>query len=200
MKKFILIAILALIFNACSIPTSTLDKTQSFILKNDRIPLQANFIKSDKILKIQNASLPLYLHSRSIIYIQKGVSGAYAYHYWADLPNNLYQSLLLSKFEQSQIFKTLLSQGSSIGSDYILESRIDSFEQVINENENYISISISVNFIDAKESKIIAHRLFSVKEELDKIDIFNVYQSFEKALNFIGNEIVLWINTTLDEK
>ncbi|HEB7538989.1 TPA: hypothetical protein RZH60_001775, partial [Campylobacter coli] len=64
----------------------------------------------------------------------------------------------------------------------------------------YISISISVNFIDAKESKIIAHRLFSVKEELDKIDIFNVYQSFEKALNFIGNEIVLWINTTLDEK
>lgn len=200
MKKFILIAILALIFNACSIPTSTLDKTQSFILKNDEIPLQANFIKSDKILKIQNASLPLYLHSRSIIYIQKGVSGAYAYHYWADLPNNLYQSLLLSKFEQSQIFKTLLSQGSSIGSDYILESRIDSFEQVINENENYISISISVNFIDAKESKIIAHRLFSVKEKLDKIDIFNVYQSFEKALNFIGNEIVLWINTTLDEK
>ncbi|HEB9311306.1 TPA: membrane integrity-associated transporter subunit PqiC [Campylobacter coli] len=200
MKKFILVAILALIFNACSIPTSTLDKTQSFILKNDGIPLQANFIKSDKILKIQNASLPLYLHSRSIIYIQKGVSGAYAYHYWADLPNNLYQSLLLSKFEQSQIFKTLLSQGSSIGSDYILESRIDSFEQVINENENYISISISVNFIDAKESKIIAHRLFSVKEELDKIDIFNVYQSFEKALNFIGNEIVLWINTILDEK
>lgn len=200
MKKFILVAILALIFNACSIPTSTLDKTQSFILKNDGIPLQANFIKSDKILKIQNASLPLYLHSRSIIYIQKGVSGAYAYHYWADLPNNLYQSLLLSKFEQSQIFKTLLSQGSSIGSDYILESRIDSFEQVINENENYISISISVNFIDAKESKIIAHRLFSVKEELDKIDIFNVYQSFEKALNFIGNEIVLWINTALDEK
>lgn len=200
MKKFILIAILALIFNACSIPTSTLDKTQSFILKNDGIPLQANFIKSDKILKIQNASLPLYLHSRSIIYIQKGVSGAYAYHYWADLPNNLYQSLLLSKFEQSQIFKTLLSQGSSIGSDYILESRIDSFEQVIDKNENYISISISVNFIDAKESKIIAHRLFSVKEELDKIDIFNVYQSFEKALNFIGNEIVLWINTTLDEK
>lgn len=200
MKKFILIAILALIFNACSIPTSTLDKTQSFILKNDGIPLQANFIKSDKILKIQNTSLPLYLHSRSIIYIQKGVSGAYAYHYWADLPNNLYQSLLLSKFEQSQIFKTLLSQGSSIGSDYILESRIDSFEQVINENENYISISISVNFIDAKESKIIAHRLFSAKEELDKIDIFNVYQSFEKALNFIGNEIVLWINTTLDEK
>ncbi len=200
MKKFILIAILALIFNACSIPTSTLDKTQSFILKNDGIPFQTNFIKSDKILKIQNASLPLYLHSRSIIYIQKGVSGAYAYHYWADLPNNLYQSLLLSKFEQSQIFKTLLSQGSSIGSDYILESRIDSFEQVINENENYISISISVNFIDAKESKIIAHRLFSVKEELDKIDIFNVYQSFEKALNFIGNEIVLWINTTLDEK
>lgn len=72
MKKFIPIAILVFIFNACSVPTSTLDKTQSFILKNDEIPLQADFIKSDKILKIQNASLPLYLHSRSIVYIQKG--------------------------------------------------------------------------------------------------------------------------------
>ncbi len=200
MKKFIPIAILVFIFNACSISTSTLDKTQSFILKNDKIPLQADFIKSDKILKIQNASLPLYLHSRSIIYIQKGVSGTYAHHFWADLPNNLYQSLLLSKFEQSQIFKTLLSQGSSIGSDYTLESRIDSFEQVIDKNENYISISISVNFIDAKENQIIAHRLFSIKEKVDKMDIFNVYQSFEKALNSIGNEIVLWINTTLYKK
>lgn len=200
MKKFIPIAILAFIFNACSVPTSTLDKTQSFILKNDEIPLQADFIKSDKILKIQNASLPLYLHSRSIVYIQKGVSGTYAHHFWADLPNNLYQSLLLSKFEQSQIFKALLSQGSSVRSDYILESRIDSFEQVVDENENYVSISISINFIDAKESKIIAHRLFSIKERVKKIDIFDVYQSFEKALNSLGNEIVLWINATLDEK
>ncbi|EKO4557770.1 membrane integrity-associated transporter subunit PqiC [Campylobacter coli] len=200
MKKFIYITILALIFNGCSIPTSTLDKTQSFILKNDELPLQANFIKSDKILKIQNASLPLYLHSRSIVYIQKGVSGTYAHHFWADLPNNLYQSLLLSKFEQSQIFKALLSQGSSVRSDYILESRIDSFEQVVDENENYVSISISINFIDAKESKIIAHRLFSIKERVKKIDIFDVYQSFEKALNSLGNEIVLWINATLDEK
>ncbi|EEL3537051.1 hypothetical protein HAR94_000950 [Campylobacter coli] len=200
MKKFIYITILAFIFNGCSIPTSTLDKTQSFILKNDELPLQANFIKSDKILKIQNASLPLYLHSRSIIYVQKGISKAYAYHFWAYLPNNLYQSLLLSKFEQSQIFKALLSQGSSVGSDYILESRIDSFEQVVDENENYVSISISINFIDAKESKIIAHRLFSIKERVKKIDIFDVYQSFEKALNSLGNEIVLWINATLDEK
>ncbi|EAC1767348.1 membrane integrity-associated transporter subunit PqiC [Campylobacter coli] len=200
MKKFIPIAILVFIFNACSVPTSTLDKTQSFILKNDEIPLQADFIKSDKILKIQNASLPLYLHSRSIVYIQKGVSGTYAHHFWADLPNNLYQSLLLSKFEQSQIFKALLSQGSSVRSDYILESRIDSFEQVVDENENYVSISISINFIDAKESKIIAHRLFSIKERVKKIDIFDVYQSFEKALNSLGNEIVLWINATLDEK
>ncbi|WP_042963066.1 ABC-type transport auxiliary lipoprotein family protein [Campylobacter coli] len=200
MKKFIPIAILVFIFNACSVPTSTLDKTQSFILKNDEIPLQADFIKSDKILKIQNASLPLYLHSRSIVYIQKGVSGTYAHHFWADLPNNLYQSLLLSKFEQSQIFKALLSQGSSVRSDYILESRIDSFEQVVDENENYVSISISINFIDAKESKIIVHRLFSIKERVKKIDIFDVYQSFEKALNSLGNEIVLWINATLDEK
>lgn len=53
MKKFIYITILAFIFNGCSIPTSTLDKTQSFILKNDELPLQANFIKSDKILKFK---------------------------------------------------------------------------------------------------------------------------------------------------
>lgn len=168
MKKFIPIAILVFIFNACSVPTSTLDKTQSFILKNDEIPLQADFIKSDKILKIQNASLPLYLHSRSIVYIQKGVSGTYAHHFWADLPSNLYSFLILSKFEQSQIFKALISQGSSVRSDYILESRIDSFEQVVDENENYVSISISINFIDAKESKIIAHRLFSIKERVKK--------------------------------
>ncbi len=92
MKKFIPRSILVFIINACSIPTRTLDKTQSFIHKNDKIPLQDDFIKSDKSLKIQNASLPLSLHSRSIVYIQKGVSGTYADHFCEDLPNNLYQS------------------------------------------------------------------------------------------------------------
>lgn len=171
-------------------------KRKALYLKMMNFLFKPILLKAIKFL----TSLPLYLHSRSIIYVQKGISKAYAYHFWADLPNNLYQSLLLSKFEQSQIFKALLSQGSSVGSDYILESRIDSFEQVVDENENYVSISISINFIDAKESKIIAHRLFSIKERVKKIDIFDVYQSFEKALNSLGNEIVLWINATLDEK
>lgn len=175
-------------------------KRKALYLKMMNFLFKPILLKAIKFLKFKMRPC-LYIFIQDQLFMcKKGISKAYAYHFWADLPNNLYQSLLLSKFEQSQIFKALLSQGSSVGSDYILESRIDSFEQVVDENENYVSISISINFIDAKESKIIAHRLFSIKERVKKIDIFDVYQSFEKALNSLGNEIVLWINATLDEK
>lgn len=76
--------------------------------------------------------------------------------------------LILSKFEQSNIFTTLLSSTSSLSADYALESRINSFEQILNNNENYAQISISVNFINLENNQIIAHKIFNTKEKIEK--------------------------------
>lgn len=201
MKNSICVFTLLILFSGCSISNNTIDKTQNFILKNnENISIHQNFKPTNKILKIRNASLPLYLNSQSIIYIKDGISNSYAYHFWADTPSDFYRSLLLSKFEKSKIFKALILQGNSLEADYILDSRMDSFEQIINKNENYVKISVSVNLISAKENTIVSHHFFEIKENIETIDIFSTAKTFEKALNLLGNEIILWTNSTLNQK
>ncbi|TKX32987.1 ABC-type transport auxiliary lipoprotein family protein [Campylobacter aviculae] len=197
MKKYLFIFVLSFIFYGCSI-NHQIDQTQMFILKNDEISSSTLFKKTTKILKIKNASLPLYLNSKSIVYIENNMGNSYAYHFWADLPSSFYRSLLLSKLEQVKIFKTVIFQGSSLKPDYILESRIDSFEQIINSKQNYTQIIASVNLINAKENKIISHRLFDSRENINQNDIQNIYQSFEKNLNSLTKDIVIWINSNVN--
>ncbi|MBZ7954069.1 membrane integrity-associated transporter subunit PqiC [Campylobacter sp. W0018] len=199
MKKYLYIFILTFIFYGCSI-NNQVDKTQMFILKNDEISSNISLKKTTKILKIKSATLPLYLNSKSIIYTQNNISNTYAYHFWADLPSNFYRSFLLSKLEKTKIFKAVISSKSLLNADYILESRIDSFEQIINSKQNYTQIAVSVNLIDIKENKIIAHQFFNHRENIRQNNIPNIYQSFEKNLNSLTTDIILWINSNIDQK
>lgn len=196
MKTF-LIMILALFLGACSLKQSGVDLSQNFILKNNRKAFETSFKSRDKSLKILNPDVPLYLNSYQIIYIQNGISNAYAHHFWGDVPSNLYRFVLLSKFEQSGIFKSLVGQNSPVLADFILEGRLDSFEQIIDKKENYAKLALSLNLVDVKQNKIIAHKNFIVKENIAKIDINETFKAFEKALNELTNEIVVWVNLNL---
>ena len=187
-----LILILTLILSGCVLKQES--KIQNIVLKSDE-NLSLSYKKSDKILKIKKASLPLYLNSRFISYQKNGFYDKYAYYLWGDLPSNLYVNLLFSKLEKSEIFKAVISQESALQSDFVLESRIDCFEQILNEKENLVKISLSVNFINSYRNQIIAHKNFTIKENIkDKNDTF---RAFDRALNKIANEIILWLSLNL---
>ncbi|MCH5336217.1 MAG: membrane integrity-associated transporter subunit PqiC [Campylobacter sp.] len=196
MKTF-LTMILALFLGACSLKPIQVEQSQYFILKSDEKISSKDFKSRDKSLKILNPDVPLYLNSYQIIYIQNGISNAYAHHFWGDVPSNLYRFVLLSKFEQSGIFKSLVGQNSPVLADFILEGRFDSFEQIIDKKENYAKLALSLNLVDVKQNKIIAHKNFIVKENIAKIDINETLKAFEKALNKLTNEIVVWVDLNL---
>ncbi|MDX2323532.1 ABC-type transport auxiliary lipoprotein family protein [Campylobacter hepaticus] len=196
-KAFYCILIFIFILNGCSLKREFVNPNQSLLLKDDKSLVSINFKKTNKILKIRNIDTPLYLNSKHIIYLNRGFANKYAHYLWADLPSDLYSSLILSKFEQSQIFISAFSQVSSLKADYILESKINAFNQIINLHENYVQISISVNFIDLEKNQMIAHKNFSIKENIEKKDIYATHNAFEKALNTLTNEIVLWVNCNL---
>ncbi|MFK0507632.1 hypothetical protein ACISOF_05445 [Campylobacter jejuni] len=197
LKQLFYILTFIFILCGCSLRHETINKNENIILKDEGIDSNIFFKKTGKILKIRNANAPLYLNSRAIIYIDNGFSNKYAHYFCGDLPSNLYSFLILSKFEQSNIFTNLLSSTSSLSADYALESRINSFEQILNNNENYAQISVSVNFINLENNQIIAHKIFNTKEKIEKKDIRSTYNAFQKALNKIGNEIVFWVNSNL---
>lgn len=183
-----------IIFVGCSLkPKPVVDNTQAYILKDDNTQAYISNKQNDKILKITNPSLPMYLNNQNITYLQNFKTNTYALNFLEDTPSNFYVFMLLSKFEKSNIFKALINEDSDVFADYVLESRIDAFEQVINKDENYILIKISVNILDLNTNKLINHKYFQIKQDVKEQEIKDVVNSFNKALNNINNEIVAWV-------
>ena len=198
MKYFVFILIF---FSACSFkPEAIVDNTKTFILKDNNEDLKQNFIKNNKILKITNAYVPIYLNNQNLMYVDKLNSSFYALNFLEDTPSNFYVFMLLSKFERADFFKALVSENSNLLADYLLESRIDSFEQIMEQNENYVLIKISVNLIDLNTNKLINHNYFQIKEKIEKQEINLVINTLNKALNVIGNDIVVWTYENLNKK
>ncbi len=64
MKKILYIFIVIFIFSGCSLKHESVNETQNIILKNDEKKLDVFLKNTNKILKIRNPSLALYLNSR----------------------------------------------------------------------------------------------------------------------------------------
>lgn len=192
--------VLLFLLSGCFIQNNAVDATQIFLLKSNNENFQKHFTNTGKILKIMPANSPLYLNSKNIIYTDKNVTNAYALHFWADTPSNLYHLLLIQKFEQSGIFKAVLSQKSLLEPDFLLESRLNAFEQIIDEKQNYALISVSVNFIESKSNMIIAHKNFVLKEKISQLNPMSMFKAFDKALNSLAVEIILWVDSLLEQK
>lgn len=199
--RIILSIVLLLFLSACSIIRNVEeDNVKTVILKNDESEYKQNFTHTDKILRILNPDTPLYLNSRAILYITEDISGTYAYHFWGDLPSNFYRFILSSKLEKSGIFKNIIGANTKLNADYALESRLDDFEQILNRDENYVKIAISMNLVDLQKDKIIAHRYFTKRQDIPKKDVLVTFKAFEKALNSLNDDIVFWINSVLTQK
>lgn len=198
MKIFHILLLFFTIFilNACSFKSKTTDQT-ILLLYNDNSLKNMEFKHSPKNLKILNPNAPLYLNSRKIFYEKDGLSGTWGYHFWADLPSALVLNNLEQKFELSQIFKTLIGTAGALKSDFILESRLENFEQSITKNNSYARISLYVNLIDNNKQILIAQQRFEIKEKLENNSSKALLNAFNKALNSINNDIVIWVNSKI---
>lgn len=193
--KIILLLFIFIFLSACSIKST--DISQEFILKSNERDFNQSFKTTNQTLKILDFDVPLYLNSKNITYIKDDISGIYAYHFWADTPNNLLRFILLDKLEKSHLFKALIGKHSKISADIALEGRIDSFEQILNKNDNYVKINISLNLINIKNNTLISHKYFTIKEKVANNNPKEISKSFEEACNKLSNEIIIWINNSL---
>jgi len=197
MKNTIILLIFLIFLNACAIKE---DKTRNLSLRSDEKSFEFSTTPSNKSLKILNPYALNSLNSNQILYVQDGIVRAYAYHFWQDTPLNLCRFVFLNKLEQSKIFTALSTQNSTLKSDFVLESRLDNFEELIIKKQKFAFISLSFNLIDTKTNSLIAHKKISSKININKDDIDTILNAFDTAINSVGNELVLWLNLAVFAK
>lgn len=189
----ILYVLFAFLLSGCA--SVSVDKEQSLILKS--YGYEKNHQQSQKTLQIVKPKTPLYLNSKEILYVEDGLSRAYAYHFWADLPSNFYRFVLLDKLEKSTLFSAVVEKSTFTRVDLALQSRIESFEQVMTKEGSFAKLGFSVTLFDVKEQKILANRHFEKFIELENSQISTLVLGFEKGLNELCDDIILWLSEQL---
>lgn len=194
MQKFL--CFIVFFITACS--TVTTDKEQSLILKP--CCYETGYENTEKNIRIAKPTLPLYLNSKEIVYVQDGIAKSYAHTFWGDLPSNFYRLVLFNKLEHSGLFDAVVEQGDGVGVDLILQSRIEAFEQLFEKNNFYTHIQVSLSLIDAKSLKRLNYTQFSAKKRLENLEISTLRNAFEESLNHIGSWIVSWLDQSLNSE
>lgn len=189
----ILYVLFAFLLSGCA--GVSVDKEQSLILKS--YGYEKNHQQSQKTLQIVKPKTPLYLNSKEILYVEDGLSRAYAYHFWADLPSNFYRFVLLDKLEKSTLFSAVVEKSTFTRVDLALQSRIESFEQVMTKEGSFAKLGFSVTLFDVKEQKILANRHFEKFIKLENSQINTLVLGFEKGLNELCDDIILWLSEQL---
>ncbi|NDJ27209.1 hypothetical protein DMB95_03840 [Campylobacter sp. MIT 12-8780] len=195
-KSIFLLSISLLFISACSLSPKPQPALNVYLLQSDESMKKLSSVQN-KVLKINAVQALLYLKSNEIAYIQNGEFGIYAKHIFKSSPSSAFEALLAYKLEQSELFKAVLSYNTQANADLFLESRLHNFEQVFEKDKSFVNTALSVNLIDAKNNKILAHKHFKFQTNIKEQNINAVIEAFNTALNQLGNEVVFWLENEI---
>lgn len=196
----------AFAINGCSLAPSPTQNPTTYILQSDENIVLSKAKTSPKSVQIASTQSVFYLKTNEIIYIKDNELSSYAKHSWKSSPSNALQSILAAKFEKNKLFAVVLNSNSQIKADLLLETRFDRFEQVFtseNDGENgkdesVVVLELSANLIDNNSKKVLGNRHFSYKIKVEQLSPASAANTFNKALNTLCDDVVLWLDGVLD--
>ncbi|MGL4284700.1 MAG: ABC-type transport auxiliary lipoprotein family protein [Phreatobacter sp.] len=124
----------------------------------------------------------------------RGAGGAVSYlsdGAWADRLPKLLQARVIRAFENANHLRSVGRPGDRLASDFQLLSEIRSFEVVVGGGTEAV-VEISVKLVNDRSGRILAGQVFSGRAPIGGIDAANVSASFDRALQTVLRDIVVW--------
>ena len=114
---------------------------------------------------------------------------------WTEPAPSLFQTLLVSSFQNLGGFRLVGRTANGLNTDYTLMTEIQAFqaEPLATEPPQYlIRISMMMTLIRESDRRIVASRRFSATETVDSDDTRTLVGGFDRALQNLLKEIVTW--------
>lgn len=124
----------------------------------------------------------------------RGAGGAVSYlsdGAWADRLPKLLQARIIRAFENANHLRSVGRPGDRLASDFQLLSEIRSFEVVAGAGAEAV-VEVSVKLVNDRSGRILAGQVFSGRAPISSIDAANVAASFDRALQNVLRDIVVW--------
>lgn len=149
----------------------------------------------DKVVRIAIPRSTAAIMSRNILYQDQRYSlNAYAFSKWSDTPNRMLSNLFLTSIGDSMIFSVVLPADSRGKSDYVLESSLQQFYQLINsDGTSLATIRIGFYLIEVKSGEVKAAKEFVVSENANSSDAKGGVEALNQAALKVDRQLLEWL-------
>lgn len=196
---FITIAIFVLFLSGCS--NKTLPPLKTYHLTPSEKCCDNNFTQKPLTLQILEPTTNKYLNSTSLYYSDnKYQLQTYKLSKWSDYPTKMILEVLISKLDELNMYQNITTNNIYAKADYILQSELFDFKQVIEKNDSFILLKIKFYLIDEDDLDQAVSKTFSYKIKSNTINAYGAIEAFNKACDLMLKDLALWLDTHSKEK
>jgi cholesterol transport system auxiliary component len=188
-KIEILLLCLTLSLAACLKLKQPKNKIEYYTLEYDP-PVVENHHPLPQVIRVQQFSVSPVYNSNRIIYRDKSYKRqAYSYHRWRANPARFVTYYLSRDLKESGLFKAVLPGDSRIAPAYLVEGSVDDFLERDGENAWEAVLSVSIVFMDEKQTDISQKILFQKTYHASKPCKQKNPRALAKAMSLAMSEI-----------
>lgn len=193
MNKIIIIAICSVFFlSGCSIKTIEV-KANDYRLETQSI-LHVSKKSDARVLRVQRVEGDNAVMTRSILYKQDGALKPYKYGRWSEFPSTRLQQIFTETLEAQGLFSATVSSSSIAAVDLILESSLQNFEEVYEDEKSFVHVKLRFRLIQRKDIKILGSISLDSKVQVKEKGASGVVLAFNAATENIVKDLTMWLN------
>lgn len=190
--KYILAIFIIVLLSGCV--NKTLPPLKTFNLIADKECCKSKFNQQEITLQILEPSTNKYLNSTSLYYSDdKYLLQTYKLSKWSDYPTKMLQEVMLSKLDELNLFNNIITNTIYAKPDYILQSELFDFKQIIENNKSHILFKIKFYLIDEDRNDNMVSKTFSYKIATKSIDAYGAIEGFNNGVNLMLNDLSQWL-------
>ncbi|MBX9736427.1 MAG: ABC-type transport auxiliary lipoprotein family protein [Phycisphaerales bacterium] len=119
----------------------------------------------------------------------------YAVNQWADTPARLFAPLLVQALGQTGLWRAVIPLPNSIRGDYRLDSYGFALQQEFLQQPSRVRVTVHVQLIDLKESRVVSAGTFETAEEAQREDAYGGVLAANKAVAKLLDQVASWLQS-----
>lgn len=192
MKIILSLALGAILFTGCASKSN--GGQNSFRLLESGISYTNEIKKSDLVMLVKKPLGVGYIYNKDLVYSdEEGIYKSYVNNTWDEPLYKQLENMMVLELNKTNMFKGVVSNGSLLKYDLVLESNIYDFYQVIEGDKSKVKVQINLNLLNQKTKNLVDSKTFIIEKELKTITPKDALQAYNEAFSEFINQVVSWL-------
>ena len=119
--------------------------------------------------------------------------GTYQNSQWSNNTGKLLQGTFIEVLDNAKVFKAVLSDTTTLKTNYRLESNIFAFEHRVRDTLSHSIISIQFTLINADTGVLVKSKRFSYQEATQSVNAEGYASATNVAMSRLSSDLVGWL-------